>query len=515
MSLNVLEWVSNVYSAASELFLQIYSLGSGSYFPISLSVLVLIFILIDHFKFNLIDFDMPLKKIQIFDFLFISYTALAFAYVIFPNFHDHIESSVSILSDSLIKGGALYPDDQVWPYSMLVYGPYLFIFQSFILSTSMPIIEASKLIGFFSILISFFLVKKIFKNQNSYNVLALILPAGFILFWNRPEPLILCFTLYSLFLLSYLSSFFYRGILGASLGILVNLKFSMLPIALLILFFAHIIIKARSKQIFEIMFFMLIFLVAPFTLSAIDFTNYLNFIFYASTAGIDYWILATNFIFFALLMVYAMPSIKKLQLDRQSIIVVLSLLFAAFIPSVKTGGGIWHLLPIVIVSAYIIEHSKAKEETYKGKYLFYISCFFSVIFVIYFSSILINKQNYWNQAKYELSNIQKTYPNMVMGVTDLERYGETFYRVLLDNEQLDAPAFMELNFIGKQDNDFAEKLSNCDVQYLILPNTGDPFSINNFYTQRPLFSESTINEFDSMYKIIDKFTYYNVYQCKN
>ena len=87
---------------------------------------------------------MPLKKIQIFYFLFISYTALAFAYVIFPNFHDHIESSVSILSYSLLTGGALYPDDQVWPYSMLVYGPYLFIFQSFILSTSMPIIEASK-----------------------------------------------------------------------------------------------------------------------------------------------------------------------------------------------------------------------------------------------------------------------------------------------------------------------------------------------------------------------------------
>ncbi len=238
MSLNVLEWVSNVYSAASELFLQIYSLGSGSYFPISLSVLVLIFILIDHFKFNLIDFDMPLKKIQIFDFLFISYTALAFAYVIFPNFHDHIESSVSILSDSLIAGGALYPDDQVWPYSMLVYGPYLFIFQSFILSTSMPIIEASKLLGFLSILISFFLVKKIFKNQNSYNVLALILPAGFILFWNRPEPLILCFTLSLFFYFPTYLHFFHRGILGASLGILVNLKFSMLPIALLILFFA-------------------------------------------------------------------------------------------------------------------------------------------------------------------------------------------------------------------------------------------------------------------------------------
>lgn len=273
-------------------------------------------------------------------------------------------------------------------------------------------------------------------------------------------------------------------------------------------------IKISSKQIFEIMIFMLIFLTAPFTVSAIDFSNYLNFIFYASTAGIDYWILATNFIFFALLMAYVMPFIKNLQLDRQSIIVVFSLLFAAFLPSIKTGGGIWHLLPIVIICAYIVEHAKAEDETYKGKYLFYISCIFSVIFVIYFSSILINKQNYWNQAKYELRNIQKTYPNMVMGVTDLERYGETFYRVLLDSEQLDAPAFMELNFIGKQDIDFAEKLSNCDVQYLILPNTGDPFTINNFYTKKPLFSENTKNEFDSMFNIIDKFNYYNVYQCK-
>jgi hypothetical protein len=100
-----------------------------------------------------------------------------------------------------------------------------------------------------------------------------------------------------------------------------------------------------------------------------------------------------------------------------------------------------------------------------------------------------------------------------MGVTDLERYGETFYRVMLLGDQFDAPAFMDLNFIGQNENEFTEKLSNCTIDLLVLPNSGEPFSLENFYTQKFLFSNETKAVFNERFALIKSFNYYNIYQC--
>ena len=507
------EQISSYYESFSNIFLDVYFLSSGSLFPITLVVLALFSMLISRFGFEGFGLRKLIRKDQVFNFFMTAYIALAFAYLIYPNFHDHIESSVSIMSKSLLSGNALYTYSDAWPYSVLIYGPYLFIFEALLFTTGLPVIEASKLLGFLSILGSFILVKMLFKKNLSLNMLILILPAGFSLFWNRPEPLIIFFTLLSLYLSRSLISIYSKLFFGLSLGVLVNLKISMLPIALLIFLFGMFFSKLNAKSIIQVISAGILSLILPFFSYQIDLKDYADFIFSVSTEGIDIWILATNFIFFMLIILYTKPFLKSIHLSKRFTVIVYVLSFLAFIPSIKPGAGIWHLLPIVLISAFIIEKSKAKKEPFKGRHIFNSVCLLASVFLIYFSFILISKQGYWNQVRYELVSIEQQYPGMQMGVTDLERYGETFYRVMLTGDQFDAPAFMDLNFIGQTETEFTEKLGNCTIDFLVLPNSGEPFSLENFYTQNSLFSNETKVTFNERFTLIESFNYYNVYKC--
>ena len=507
------EQISSYYESLSNIFLDVYFLSSGSFFPITLIVLAMFSMLISRFGFEGFGLRKVIQKDQVFNFFMTAYIALAFAYLIYPNFHDHIESSVSIMSKSLLSGNSLYTYSDIWPYSVLVYGPYLFIFEALLFTTGLPVIEASKLLGFLSIMGSFILIRMLFKKNLSLNILILILPAGFSLFWNRPEPLIIFFTLLSLYFSKSLVSIYSKLFFGLSLGVLVNLKISMLPIAFLIFLFGMLFNKLNAKSIIQVISAGIFSLTIPFFSNQIDITDYAEFIFSVSTEGVDYWILATNFIFFMLIILYTKPFLKNINLSKGLIIIVYVLFFLAFIPSIKPGAGIWHLLPIVLISAFIIEKSKEKEEPFEGRYIFNSVCLLASVFLIYFSFILISKQGYWNQVKYELASIEQQYPGIKMGVTNLERYGETFYRVMLSGDQLDAPAFMDLNFIGQNENEFTKKLSNCTIDLLVLPNSGEPFSLENFYTQNPLFSNETKAIFNERFTLFKSFNYYNVYQC--
>ncbi|MBL6693309.1 MAG: hypothetical protein ISP94_00385 [SAR86 cluster bacterium] len=507
------EQASSYYESFSNIFLDLYFLSSGSFFPITLIFMVVFSMLISKFGFEGFGIRRIVGKDQVFNFFMTAYIALAFAYLIYPNFHDHIESSVSMMSKSLLSGNALYSYSDAWPYSVLVYGPYLFIFEALLLTTGLPIIEASKLLGFLSILGSFILMRILFKKNLSLNMLILILPAGFFLFWNRPEPLIILFTLFSLYLSRSLLSIYSKLLFGFSLGVLVNLKISMLPIALLIFFFGVLFSKLNSKSMLQVISAGIFSLIVPFFSHQIDFRDYAEFIFSVSTEGIDYWILATNFIFFILIIIYTKPFLNGINLSVGSISIVNVLFFLAFIPSIKPGAGIWHLLPIVFISAFIIEKSKVKKELFEGRHIFNSVCMLASVFLIYFSFILFSKQAYWNQVKYELVSIEQEYPGIKMGVTDLERYGETFYRVMLSGDQFDVPAFMDLNFIGQKETEFAEKLSNCTIDLLVLPNSGEPFSLENFYTKKSLYSNETKAKFNERFALIKSFNYYNVYQC--
>ena len=126
---------------------------------------------------------------------------------------------------------------------------------------------------------------------------------------------------------------------------------------------------------------------------------------------------------------------------------------------------------------------------------------------------MIKEWRQFNVAGKEVARFNKEYPGLVMGVSDASTYHYSYLRVLLDAEQIDYPGYMDLQFAGVTDKTMAAKMSRCDIGSVLMPLGGLPFSINNNYTDKPLFSDDVRRIFDAHYAEYDKGSFYSVYIC--
>jgi hypothetical protein len=72
---------------------------------------------------------------------------------------------------------------------------------------------------------------------------------------------------------------------------------------------------------------------------------------------------------------------------------------------------------------------------------------------------------------------------------------------------------MDLSFSGVPDDALSLALRRCKLPYIALPITGKPFSIKNFYTELPLFSDAVRTAFDEHYHLVETKNHYRVYAC--
>jgi hypothetical protein len=60
---------------------------------------------------------------------------------------------------------------------------------------------------------------------------------------------------------------------------------------------------------------------------------------------------------------------------------------------------------------------------------------------------------------------------------------------------------------------FTNALRQCSYKYIVMPNHGEHFSIKNFYTNEPLFSEMTRSVFHARYQLLQSGSHYKVFAC--
>jgi hypothetical protein len=109
------------------------------------------------------------------------------------------------------------------------------------------------------------------------------------------------------------------------------------------------------------------------------------------------------------------------------------------------------------------------------------------------------------------------YPGLILGLADESSYDHVFFSPLLEKKgfhQIDYASYMDLNFSGISDDVFANALDDCKFPYVALPSKGVPFSMNNPFTQKPLFSDSVRRRFAARYIKLNEHNHYIIFTCK-
>lgn len=192
--------------------------------------------------------------------------------------------------------------------------------------------------------------------------------------------------------------------------------------------------------------------------------------------------------------------------------------FFVTIIGAKSGAGIHHLLPFIPINAYIIHRLHLDAKAPRSSILKVM--YFTLIIPALLTILLINVQmiKTWmdfRKAGDEVQLLDKKYPDLVMGLTDDNNYSYAYLRVLLSGEQIDYPSFMDLQFAGVSDLTMSENMRTCKIKNILLPNDGAPFSMNNYYTGKPLLSPRVQQSFSDLYEISFRGNYFSVYTCNN
>lgn len=197
----------------------------------------------------------------------------------------------------------------------------------------------------------------------------------------------------------------------------------------------------------------------------------------------------------------------------------------------KPGAGPHHLLPGLPIKLWLI-HELSRSQDVNGHRslrflglvlwsmsLYYIAYGYPKFLKNHFVSVDYLEGQY--KARNEFHSLLKKFPNLYVGVTDSthSNYSLSFFRPYAFGsdyaDKLDPVAFMEVSFTTNiDDRRFVSKIETCSYPFIILPSKGQPFTILNFYTNKPLFSDELRRVFAREYRLTEKGTYFHVFECR-
>ena len=454
------------------------------------------------------------------------------AYVLYPNYLDHLEPTVASLGLIFKQGLSIYPALDEYTFHGLIYGPLLSEIQAIFQYFPFDAITNSKLPGFLSLLGVFAIAVRFFHTNLARGYLLILLPFGAFIFWTRAEPLFL--------LLCMLSWVVTRGhgnlkwlVLGVIAGCASAIKLHGFMYVLPYVCMAWILNPCRGIKCFTLSCALLIVGGILSTLvcygpDPVSVGNFISLLRMASHHGVVYVLVEKNIVFGVLLLLPIWQIFRKGELSSNEKIAVglitLNMAAVAFIGG-KVGSGIHHMMPFILSNAAMIEIVMRDKELKNFEFYKYAFLIISVYFI--FSVIPKSVQNEIRnyqpssqlEAKDELLQFAQRYPNLLMAPTDEKRlpYSFTYLRVHLQAQntlQLDTAAFMDLNYAGVTDQPLTNAITNCQRPFVVTPREGLAFSILNPYTSEPLFSDTTRNSFSQKYLKIEQGKFFDVFGCK-
>jgi len=440
-------------------------------------------------------------------------------YLFYPNFLNHIEPTVATLGFALKKGEPVYPIPVgSYPYNGILYGPALFEIQMIFQSLGASILIGSKLPGLIAFAISSFILLKIRKDWVYRGYLLYLFSFGLMLFWNRADVFLLLIVAITLFINNrfaqnkYIS--FITGIFG---GMASALKMH----GLAYVFAAYLATTHKNISLKDIILFFISCIISFFCFFLPENVSFGGFWAYFNSAltqhGLSFYLWLKSFIYLIFL---AFPFIIIRGIKNLPVLNIFLLIMIEFLITIvasKHGNGFYHLLPLIPINAFImLDTERIKDKKYNLLPILY-TCLIIVSFITVVSDFILPMGKSWQRfddAKKEVVGISKKSPDIIMGVTDEHGYPYSFLRALLKERQIDYASFMDQQISGIKDNALVENLKNCNICCILMPNKGEAFTLKNYYTSKPLFSDKVRHVFKERFFLSEKGRHYSVYKCK-
>ena len=460
--------------------------------------------------------------------------SLGVGYLIYPNYFDHAEPTVAVIGQIVASGGQAYPEGVEWQFNGLIYGPSLYLLNAVGTQLFDPIL-GSKLPGVLSYVMGLSLLWWLLPSWFARAMMVLIYLFYEFGFWNRPEAHLLFLTTLGIVLIENENN--ERTLLGLGLlaGVATTFKFTGF------LFFAPLVfvILMRKNSWRQLPLAVLLGIgVAslPYALPVFSIDNHLTYIQLLATQTLSSGLMQSNIAYAAFSIfpvIWLWSSQRNHPEFRQLGMIILVDVFIELLVCIaasKPGAGPHHLLPGLPIKIWLVHQLTYKNKDFNARAYRFLGLVFFVM-SIYFISYgypkflrvhLVSLDSYWRQveAKQELIELVKKYPRPLIGVSGdkHENYSLSFYRPYAFGStyrnNLDPVAFMEVNYTLKVDDAlFIQQIKNCSYPSILLPAIGEPYSMTNFYTNKPLFTDGLRSNFYASYKKSFAGKFYDVYTC--
>ena len=460
--------------------------------------------------------------------------SLGVGYLIYPNYFDHAEPTIAIIGQIVASGGQAYPEGVEWQFNGLIYGPSLYLLNALGTQLFDPIL-GSKLPGVLSYVMGLSLLWWLLPSWFARAMMVLIYLFYEFGFWNRPEAHLLFLTTLGIVLIENENN--ERTLLGLGLlaGVATTFKFTGF------LFFAPLVfvILMRKNSWRQLPLAVLLGIgVAslPYALPVFSIDNHFAYIQLLATQTLSSGLMQSNIAYAAFSIfpvIWLWSSQRNHPEFRQLGMIILVDVFIELLVCIaasKPGAGPHHLLPGLPIKIWLVHQLTYKNKDFNARAYRFLGLVFFVM-SIYFISYgypkflrvhLVSLDSYWRQveAKQELIELVKKYPRPLIGFSGdkHENYSLSFYRPYAFGptyrNNLDPVAFMEVNYTLKVDDAlFIQQIKNCSYPSILLPAIGEPYSMTNFYTNKPLFTDGLRSNFYASYKKSLAGKFYDVYTC--
>jgi len=461
--------------------------------------------------------------------LFFGFFGIALIYLAYPNFLDHIESTVANTGIVLRSGADLYPYPDLYPYHGILYGPALAVVQSVFQGVGLNILLASKLPGVLAFLVSFLLLFRIANNRNALGYLLYLLPFGMFLFWNRADSFLLFLVTVALFWGDGRAG---RWSVPIVLGVLAGIASALKIHGGAYVFAAYLAVSyAAGISLLAVLAFVVCaastFLLF-FALPHVSLGAFFAYLQSASVHGISLKLIFYDLLYLLFMSIPLLILLRRVEFKPRVKAMLLSVfsvqLFVALMAA-KPGSGVYHLMPFLALNSYLLARF-SRESDSSGKMFLQVLYLALVIPSMVAAHVLVYAMTKswpeFSASRQELTYFDDKYQNVVMGLSDHAGYPYVYPRIELRTPQIDYPAFMDLQFSGKSDAELVARIDACEIEHILVPNKGiwfpgdgQPFSMINYYTSRPLFSNELKESFAKHYQVLEVGTRYILYVCKN
>lgn len=462
-------------------------------------------------------------------------------------YFDQIQASVAAIGSRVVlHAGPTYPDWRGGDVYIMLYGPLLYWVNGLAMLGG---IGATKLVGVSAFLAGVLLTcgaARRMAGDTAPAGLTLVLavaqlaPMQWLAYWNRAEPYLYLAGALSIraMLSSSLRPLAAMAAIGAVAGAAAGIKISgfiyAVPAALGLLARApdareriRLLLAGGSAGLATLAFPALLdrSIVENYPAHLSMLASHHEFARYTVELTVKYGV----FLVFAPLFVLALRRPILATSDHAFAAGIALSLVAATISGAKIGAGPHHLVPLapslLLLTARFASAETRKPAAIPGRNAFalvVLAC--SIWHVGSAAALLPELLSTWRserslllEKRSEFMALLAEHPDAEVGVSDERRYPDTFFRPLQvarnGRLHLDTGAWMDLQQAGAEEAPLLDLIENCTVRDWLIPH-GPPFTIPNWYSGLPLFSDDFRRAFASRYRAVAYGRHYSVWRCE-